>query len=517
MRKEIQLSEAVAEYDLRPGTRGVLQHRERLPIQNRNWHRCNSNGLLRSQIGETGMPGLSRTVRERRPPLARTAKNIPEALLHSAWRRSGAASADISGRDGHRYRVIYPGRPADGAGPDFRDAILERDDGVRIHGHVEIHVRSADWHSHGHGTDSAYNGVAMHVVLEEYGEENREENGPPVETQSGRRIPLLVLRREYLQDDAARLDPDVGDRSTAIERELPVVSPVPLPMLDMDAAGDEWFRNRSHGCAMQIACDGADQALWEGALECLGYPGNKKGFRQLASRLDWKTVSNYLSGRSATGESMARDVSAGDVLVGQEDYASKESLLTDLFLWAGGFGPKPAGAPRLAGKTAEWRARHGRPANHPRVRIRAAAAWALRWFKSGGPESTFVNAVATAVTASDLASIFIVPSERGRNALLGRSRARDIVVNHLLPSVHALVGNRQVPVSWNRTLTDRTKCLFDEHPLLASNSITREASRLLVAKGANGTPRGARQQQGLIHIYRMTVARQHSERQLPLL
>ncbi len=388
---------------------------------------------------------------------------MPEALLHAAWRRAGASSATIAGRDGHRYRVIYAGRQADGAGPDFKDAVLLRDDGTRIHGHVEVHVRPGDWHSHGHSTDGAYNGVVLHVVSED--------TGPQVDTPSGLRIPLLVLGRELIEGPA--------------EQELSHYPAVPLPSLDMPAAGDEWFRNRVHGYHIRMA-DDPEQALWAGALECLGYPANRRGFRQLATRLPWPLVTRVVD-------------------------RSEHSDLQAFFDWAGGFGSKPPGAPILRGRPPEWRARSGRPANRPQVRLRAAAAWSLRWAAGENLTSIFTQAVRRAGSAGQLSSLFVVPGGQDRTAIVGTSRARDIVVNHLLPaaSAHALSHK-------DAALADHALQLFRSHPLLAPNSITREASRLLLARGVPSKPRTARDQQGLLHIYRMGVAAQRPEQQLPL-
>lgn len=406
-------------------------------------------------------------VRENRPHQTR---NLPETMLHAAWLKAGAQSAIVNSRDGHTYRIIYAGRPADGAGPDFRDAILLRDDGVRIHGDVEAHVRSGDWHSHGHGTDRSYNGVVLHVALED--------TGAPVRTMSGLRIPLLLLKRR-LVENGTKNDPGLETH--------PRAATAPLPLLDMAIAGDQWFRNRSHGNLLHIKAKGQDQALWEGALECLGYPSNKKGFRQLAATLDWPTAMD-----AAT--------------------SMQENDLSNLFTWAGGFGPKPSiGTLQIRIPVPEWSSRHGRPANHPRIRIRAAAIWAQRWQKTGGPAQTFENAVRRSKKPRELLSVFALNPEQGQNSPLGKARAADAVVNQLLPSVHALAL-----LTGDRRLEKHVERLFASHPPLQPNSITREASRLLQARGVNATPRTAREQQGLIYIYRMTTAIQHPDRQLPL-
>jgi hypothetical protein len=406
---------------------------------------------------------------------------LAETILHSAWRKAGMTSAMVGSRDGYSYRIIYPGRPADGAGPDFRNAILLRSDGKRIHGDIEIHVRSGDWHAHGHSSDGAYNGVVLHVAFEESGE--------PVQTNSGMRVPLLLLKRDFLVQQEPQ--PTHSSDLPASHITAAQAASVPLPFLDMSQAGDEWFRNRAHGAALAISSSGVEQALWEGALECLGYPSNKPGFRQLAERLDWQTTSGIAE------KSLPPD---------------KQGFSEAVFLWSAGFGERPVGAPAISGKTPEWTRRHGRPTNRPENRVRAAAEWAIRWHAPGGIKHVFTEAVRTAQRHDDLHRLFIVRNASGKPALLGGARAADIVVNHLLPIIFALATS-----SGDSCLRSSAKHLCDTHPKLQSNNITREAATLLASRGQNARPTSAREQQGLIHIYRLATTRQQPDRQLPLL
>ncbi len=86
---------------------------------------------------------------------------LPERYLAKLWRSKGGHR--LRTVDGRRVRVLYPGRPAPGHGPDFRDALLELD-GAPLRGDVEIHRRPADWMAHGHHLNPAFHGVVLHVV-----------------------------------------------------------------------------------------------------------------------------------------------------------------------------------------------------------------------------------------------------------------------------------------------------------------------------------------------------------------
>ena len=91
--------------------------------------------------------------------------------------------------------IVNPGRLNTASGPDFKDAELIID-GIRWHGHVEIHIRADDWDQHGHQVDPAYGGVILHVVL----------NNPhySVRSTSGT-VPHTLGLEPYLQSSLAKL------------------------------------------------------------------------------------------------------------------------------------------------------------------------------------------------------------------------------------------------------------------------------------------------------------------------
>ena len=97
-------------------------------------------------------------------------RGTPEKTLQDAWRRSAARDISLKASDGRWYQVVYSGRRGGSYGPDFVDAVLMRDDGARVTGDVEIHVRRNGWRAHGHDKDPRYNGVTFHAFLENAGE-----------------------------------------------------------------------------------------------------------------------------------------------------------------------------------------------------------------------------------------------------------------------------------------------------------------------------------------------------------
>lgn len=111
-----------------------------------------------------------------------------EAELAARWSAGVWRGATLRSERGETFRVIFEGRRGGGAGPDFRDAVLARPDGSHVYGDIELHLRPAGWHAHGHADDPRYNGLALHVVL-------RRGARDPTETPlaSGHVAPLVVL------------------------------------------------------------------------------------------------------------------------------------------------------------------------------------------------------------------------------------------------------------------------------------------------------------------------------------
>src|SRR5262245_59212593 len=64
---------------------------------------------------------------------------LTEADLSTIWAGQRFPPEALATPDGHSVNVIYPGRPNFGAGPDFRDAVLQID-GRELRGDVELHV-----------------------------------------------------------------------------------------------------------------------------------------------------------------------------------------------------------------------------------------------------------------------------------------------------------------------------------------------------------------------------------------
>ena len=126
-----------------------------------------------------------------------------ESALADLWQRASGLPEPLVSQSGRRFRVLYPGRRSARAGPDFRDAILRGDDGRRVVGDVELHLRAPDWYSHSHHADPNYNGVVLHVVL-------RPKPGSDTRSRSGDSIPVVGLEAQAESLETAAATPPLA-------------------------------------------------------------------------------------------------------------------------------------------------------------------------------------------------------------------------------------------------------------------------------------------------------------------
>jgi len=347
------------------------------------------------RVGESSAGG-SEKVRARACPLS-------EAELALIWAGQRFPPEALSTPDGRGVRVLHPGRRNAGAGPDFRDAIVLIA-GEERRGDVELHLRASAFRGHGHDRDPAYDGLALHAVyLADEGPETRLSSGgsAPVaafapwlarrRAEVERWLTAPALWREPCRDAQQRLGP------AAVEAALA-------------AAGEGRFAGRAARLAQDVAGVGAEAALWQALFDALGVGGDRAAFRHLAELCT---------------PALARSVAAAG---GRND--GLEAALLALA------GLRPASAPLAALLPAGLSpplARTGRPANRPERRL---AAFARLYARAEGDLAGFaVASVVGAESARELVAAWQVGGPDKVGALLGRERARELVVNVVLPFV----------------------------------------------------------------------------------
>jgi len=91
--------------------------------------------------------------------------SLTERHVQAIWYDAALRPKGLRTRRGSEVAVISPGEWNLGAGPDFRNAVLEiGKERRRVTGDVELHLCPNDWDLHGHGADPSYRNVIAHVT-----------------------------------------------------------------------------------------------------------------------------------------------------------------------------------------------------------------------------------------------------------------------------------------------------------------------------------------------------------------
>ena len=397
-----------------------------------------------------------------------------ESALAALWQRAHTLADALITQGGERLRVIYPGRPSARAGPDFRDAVLQSDDGRTITGDVELHTTAPGWYAHGHHADANYNGVVLHVVFSPKGHAD-------TRMRSGMYAPIIAL--EAVAD---RLE-DATDADTPIIPALDALRDDADIAAALDAAGDARFLAKSHGFALDIMQVGADEALYRGIMDALGYSTNRKPFRMLAERFPCATLARLREEPPSVRLLAIKALLLGaSGLMGRVNDAEDPAELHRLYRRM----PKHPFKPNRPLTEKDWHLFRVRPSNHPTRRI-IGMAHILDRCLDGGIAETFAIALSQG-GSKGLAALM------EHRPYIGKGRARDMLINIALPFLHAYAAELD-----NGELADMAQAAYAAAPKLQENEITREMRRLLnIGKTVKMT---ARRQQGMIGLYRETV------------
>ena len=397
-----------------------------------------------------------------------------ESALAALWQRAHTLADALITQGGERLRVIYPGRPSARAGPDFRDAVLQDDDGKTITGDIELHTTAPGWYAHGHHADPNYNGVVLHVVFSPKGHVD-------TRMRSGMTAPVIAL--EAVAD---RLEnaPDAAIPSMPTLESLRRESDIGATL---DAAGDARFLAKSHGFTLEIAQFGADETLYRGVMDALGYASNRKPFGMLAERVPYATLAQFRAEPPATRLLAIKALLLGaSGLMRRVGDAEDPAQLRRLYRRM----PKRQFKPKRPLGEKDWKLFRVRPSNHPVRRIIGMAH-----IVNGCLDDGIADAGANDLLQGGAKALTARMEHRPH---IGKGRARDMLINIALPFLHA----RAAQIG-DAALSDAAQAAYAAAPKLQDNEITREMRRLCnIGKDVKMT---ARRQQGMIWLYRMAV------------
>ena len=419
-----------------------------------------------------------------------------EHLLSQIWQSQWLRREALRTSDGRIVRVVYRGRWSFGLGPDFQEALLVLDDGPLLRGDVELHVRAADWHAHGHDRDPRYDAVILHVTYDPAPADCRRPDGTPV--------PHLPLA-PYLAAPPERFVPTAAAPLGALD-DLPCAGPYfagePARLAAIvREAGYARLQVKAVQAEARFAEADPDQAFYADLLDALGYSHNRAPCRDLARRLPLAALDSYVYNLPAAPTRLrlaALLLGAAGFLPWRDPAGLRLSAATRSALereWEVLGTPwRPPAQPPLA-----WDLARIRPANHPARRLLGLAVL----LAAAGPANlaaVCLDALAhpdadpRALVASLTATLWPDAADDGAPiTLIGRDRAHEIVVNVVIP--HCLA---RASVGGAASLADQARRLAASLPAGAGNARTRAMQQQL---GGTLRVRTALEEQGLLHLY----------------
>jgi len=436
--------------------------------------------------------------------ITRNRIKFPEKQAALLWQQ--VVGKELPSTEDELVSVIYPGRTNGDNGPDFRDAVIANEFHL-TKGDVEVHVKSSDWYSHEHHSDAEYNNVILHVVM-------WHDCTSATLLQSGKPVPVLCLAKA------------LRHQAYLLPHQLPccqILDHMDKQTLEklLNTAGEERFKQKAMHFQAEILRfakkEEAGQVLFRGMMRALGYAKNTKPFEDLADRMPL----NSIESREGLALKQALLLGTAGLLPSQRrqgKFAREKEVQELEQIW------QSAGKKVKTMRESDWNFSHIYPNNSPVRRI-VAQGYLLERYCEGKLLAGILQLVKEAPLPKGHQALengltvagdgywrdhfdFDVRSKTKISALLGNSKAGEIIVNVILPFAF----------SWgelaNETkLTENAIELYRNYPKLTENCITRHMAKQLCLEDISDFT--ACHQQGLIHIFR-NYCREGSCSQCPL-
>jgi hypothetical protein len=312
------------------------------------------------------------------------------------------------GEDGETVEVVHFGAWNREPGPDFCGAKVIVD-GVEKTGEIEVDPDVRDWENHGHARNENYNTVVLHLFFR---------RGPR------RFFTRTAENRVVVQ---VCLDTPGGVMRAPAAPDSPLEEDAARQLIE--AAAQFRFRRKAERFQRSQLLCGREEALFQAIATGLGYKNNKIPFLLVAQRAGL--------GRAAAREGEALLFGLAGFLRA-EDFASGDDEARNYLrdLWENWWAIRD-GEARLVLDEAAWKFSAVRPANHPHRRMGALAAVSrsFRRIARSSDPADFVR-VLTSLEHSFWSVHYNLACERLPRpaALIGIDRARELVINALLPS-----------------------------------------------------------------------------------
>ena len=430
-------------------------------------------------------------------------ERLKENDLALRWfRYAKRLSRKLRTNSGDRVVVIDQGVPNRDSGPDFQNVMLLIG-GVAVKGDVEIHLHARSWYDHNHHSDRAYTNVILHVVA--FKSDNDITIG-----ENDKEIPIVCL--PLSTDWDARINKRLKwPWEKDCYHEMSRLNPGEIYLL-LVRLGRERLNQKRKKFKLQLESGNSyGELFYRGFARALGYSKNTSQFSRFSSFLPLSEIRKIANERAA-----------------DDDLGIKlESLLFGLS------GLLETGVPdsrmRLLSKnwkiikrehsleqmqSGEWKFFRLRPQNFPTRRMAGLSeflkrydldrfihltAYAVKKFRS---VEKFIVALETSLKVEgdeywSRASKFGSKMSRS-SAIIGKSKARSIALNAVLPILGVLAEEEQ-----DRLLAAKVDRILFLYPPEQDNSVLRHVRRFALPCSPEHMmfSSSAIVQQGMLQLY----------------
>jgi hypothetical protein len=202
---------------------------------------------------------------------------VLEGKVQQVWALQQIQKGAWRTRSGRTLRVKSPGIWNRGAGPDFKEAVIEVDGEPRV-GDVELHLYREDWWRHGHDADPAFNGVVLHVVLFAGGMDR------PIRTAGGRLLEEWIMG-PWMREDLESVtggEPGLFGELVPELREWIEADPPETVRTRLKAGADRRWQDKVSMARCLLETHGWGGGLHRMVLFYLGFPFNRRPFYAMA-------------------------------------------------------------------------------------------------------------------------------------------------------------------------------------------------------------------------------------------
>ncbi len=421
---------------------------------------------------------------QERPSLTWDA-SLSELDLQSLW-FAGEFGAEFTTAEGKQISIRDYGIWNHASGPDFTGCAVQYD-GKTLRGDIELDPDVRDWERHGHGANTAYENVVLHLYTT---------------SSSARLYTRTAQHREVIQVllTPEMLRANVRPKRTAEAR--PGRCSTPLREMGesaiaalLESAAQYRLQRKGKKIHAIVRIHGREQAIYQCLANALGYRNNQRPFTILAQRLPLRMM---LKQSEAQREALLFGVSGFLEAVRYED-TEPETRLYLRAIWKQWWKQRAAYADWLLPPNQPvWQIAGSRPGNHPQRRVGALSAMLRYWKRVSAPLLDVNSWNRKAFTDTLLAlehdywsqhyTLLATPSKNSI-AIIGKSRVQEMLANIAYPLL---------------TLEDAR--LWEDYkklPAVLDNQKVRRATLRLFGEHLNAAKFQKRlfQQQGLLQIY----------------